>query len=348
MLQKMLDERALPALKSREEMLDVLQNEVYGILPPKPEQLAFEDTGNIYKSFCAGQATCNKIIAHCVIEGKPFDFPFYAVLPLDGEKHPFFVHINFTDAVPDRYQPTEELVDNGFGVLTVCYKDVTSDQDDMTDGLAGVLYPDGKRRPNDPGKIAMWAWAAQRLMDYAQTQSHVLDLSCAIVCGHSRLGKTALYAGATDARFAFVYSNDSGCSGAALSRKKEGESVARICSRFPYWFCENYYKYGDREAFMPFDQHYLLAACAPRCVLVASATEDAWADPVSEYLACVAAKPAFGGDFIHPDRLPGGDETFLEGKLGYHLRQGTHYFSRRDWLRLIRFVQLHQSANPQE
>ena len=342
MLQKMLLERNLPELKSREEMLRILQEEVYGILPPKPEVLTFEDAGKRYPSFCAGNASCNKIIAHCTIHGKPWSFPFYAVIPTDGQKHPFFVHINFTDNVPDRYQPTEELVDNGFAVLTVYYNDVTKDDGDMTDGLAGILFEDGQRKPNDPGKIAMWAWAAQRLMDYAETQSDRLDLNCAIVCGHSRLGKTALLAAATDERFAFGYSNDSGCSGAALSRGKQGESVARICTRFPYWFCENYYKYGEREQEMPFDQHYLLSSIAPRYTLVGSATEDAWADPVSEYLSCVAAKSAFDGDFSHPDRLPQTGEAFLDGTLGYHLRKGTHYFSRRDWLRLIEFVNKHR------
>ena len=343
MLNEALKERNIPELKSREEMLAILLEEEYGHLPPKPESLHFEDAGKVYPSFAGGRAGCNRIIAHCRLDGeKIFDFPFYAVIPTDGKKHPFFVHINFTDSIPDRYQPTEELVDNGFAVLTVYYKDVTSDDGDMTNGLAGVLFEDGKRKPNDPGKIAMWAWAAQRLMDYAETVD-CLDLSCAIVAGHSRLGKTALLAGATDTRFAFTYSNDSGCSGAALSRGKAGETVAKICKRFPYWFCENYYKYADNEAAMPFDQHYLLASIAPRYALVGSATEDAWADPQNEYLCCVVAKEAFNGDFAHPNRLPRPDEAFLQGALGYHLRTGTHYFSRPDWHRLMEFVNLHKN-----
>lgn len=340
MLDDILRERLIPELKTKEEMLEILLEEEYGHLPPKPEQLTFEDAGKIHKSIAAGKASCNKIIAHCVVGGKPFDFPFAAVLPTDGKKHPFFVHINFSDQIPDRYQPTEELVDNGFAVLTVCYKDVTSDDGDMTNGLAGVLFEDGKRGPNDPGKIAMWAWAAQRLMDYAETVD-CLDLSCAIVCGHSRLGKTALLTGAADTRFAFTYSNNSGCSGAALSRGKAGETVGKIVNRFPYWFCENYYKYADREAEMPFDQHYLLASVAPRYLCVGSATGDAWADPFNEYLCCVAAKSAWNGDFAHPNRLPRADETFLQGSIGYHLRTGTHYFSRPDWHRLMEFVKNH-------
>ena len=340
MLKQLLEERKLPQLRTREEMLEILQHEEYGYLPPKPDKLSFEDAGAIHKSIAAGKASCHRIIAHCEIGGKTFDFPFAAILPVDGKKYPFFVHINFTDNVPDRYLPAEELVDNGFAVLAVNYKDVTSDDLDMTNGLAGVLFEDGKRGPTDPGKIAMWAWAAQRMLDFAETQQ-CLDMSCAVVAGHSRLGKTALLAAATDERFVFAYSNNSGCSGAALSRGKQGETVAKINNRFPYWFCENYYKYSDKEETMEFDQHFLLASIAPRFACVGSATEDAWADPVSEYLNCVAAKEAFGGDFIHADRLPQADETFLEGRLGYHLRTGTHYFARPDWHRLIAFIKNH-------
>lgn len=341
MLQKMLEEKSLPPLRTREEMLEILLREEYGYLPPKPDKITFEEVGKIHPSIAAGKASCNKIIAHCTLGDKTFDFPFAAILLQDGKKHPFFVHLSFDSNIPDRYLPAEELVDNGFAVLAVDYQAVASDGPNMTDGLAGVLYEDGKRGPTDPGKIAMWAWAAHRLMDYAETQSDHLDMSCATVTGHSRLGKTALLAGATDPRFAFTYSNNSGCSGAALSRGKEGETVTKIINRFPYWFCENYHKYADNEGAMEFDQHYLLACVAPRYVCVGSATEDAWADPVCEYLSCVAAKEAFGGAFVHEDRLPNPDEAFLDGCIGYHLRTGTHYFCRPDWHRLIAFIKVH-------
>ncbi len=339
MLSQLLAQRNVPQLLSREEMLEILQREVYGYLPPKPEYLAFENCGKVFPSCCAGQARCEKIVAHCVVKGKPYSFPFYATVPNDGKKHPFFIHINFRPDIFDRYMPTEELVDNGFGVLSFCYNDVTEDKKPFDTGLARVLYPDGKRGPTDAGKIAMWAWAAQRVMDYAETTDD-LDTTKAIVCGHSRLGKTALFTAATDERFAIGCSNNSGCTGAAISRGKGGESVAVITSAFPHWFCENYYKYAHKEEEMPFDQHFLIASIAPRCVLVGSATEDAWADPVSEQLSCLAAAPAFGGDF-QCDHLAQPDECFLEGRLGYHLRTGTHYFSRQDWLRLMEFANKH-------
>lgn len=335
----LLQQRQLPALRSRAEMMDLLQREVYGYLPEKPLSVSFSVTEPISRNFCAGKARGERMVAMCDLGGRVFSFPFASVIPTDGKRHPFFIHINFRSDVPDRYMPTEELVDCGFAVISFNYHDVVRDNADFTDGLAGCLFENGQRKTTDPGKIALWAWAAHRMMDYAMTRDE-LDHSRGIVCGHSRLGKTALLAAATDERFAMAYSNDSGCAGAALARGTKGETVEAICKRFSYWFCENYQKYQGREQEMPFDQHFLLASIAPRCVMVGSATRDAWADPISEQLGCLAAAPAFGNDFsgIHPAQP---DQCFLDGKLGYHLRTGDHYFSRDDWHRLIEFANRH-------
>ena len=341
MLKKLLKERNIPELKTRKEMLDILFEEEYGHLPPLPEKCEWDVKEKVIPSFCAGKAIAYKITAKLVVKGKDFEFPFYATIPTEKKNLPFFIHINFRDLVPDRYMPSEELVDNGFAVFSFCYNDVTMDNDDFTDGLAGVLFENGQRKPNDPGKIAMWAWAAHRVMDYAETIGDVLDLNCGIVCGHSRLGKTALVTAATDERFKFAYSNDSGCSGAAITRQKGGETVEKICNRFGYWFCENYKKYINNEDSMPFDQHYLVASIAPRYVCIGSASEDLWADPISEMLNGVASSPAFEKGFVYEDRLPEISDKFFEGDIGYHLRKGLHYFSREDWLRLIDFVNLH-------
>ena len=341
-----LRKRNLPELQKRDDMLRILQEEEYGYIPPKPDYMTWDIKEDVVKRFCANKASYSQVTLHCEINGEIFSFPFACVIPKAEGKHPFFIHINFRPDVPDRYMPTEELVDNGFAVLSFCYQDVTKDNDDMTDGLAGILYPEGKRKPTDAGKIAMWAWAAQRVMDYAQTVEN-LDLNCAIVCGHSRLGKTALLAAATDERFLCGYSNDSGCSGAAITRGKVGETVEDICKRFPYWFCENYLKYIGKESEMPFDQHFLIASIAPRLVCVGSAVEDRWADPNSEMLACIAASPAYkqyGMDGFEYEKheLKVGD-VYHDGHIGYHMRGGTHYFSREDWLQLIHFIKLHNT-----
>lgn len=337
MLEKMLGQRAIPSLLLKEEMLDIILREEYGYMPPKPDSIKWQVRERIIRDFCAGKARVNQVTAICKMGKKEFAFPFYTCIPSGEGTYPFFIHINLSDSIQDRYMPTEELVDNGYAVLTFGYEDVSKDNNDLTDGLAGILYPDGKRGPSDAGKIAMWAWAAQRVMDYAETRSDVLDLKRSIVCGHSRLGKTALLAGATDERFQMVYSNNSGCSGAAITRAKYGERVDVICRVFPYWFCENYAKYKNAEETMPFDQHYLVASIAPRKVLVGSASEDFWADPISELLGCVAAGPAFGG-FICEDKLPEIGDKYFESDIGYHMRKGRHYFSREDWQRLIEFA----------
>ncbi len=338
MIKTELVKRNIPPLKSREEMLDILLREEYGKMPPLPDSISFETEEGVIPNFCAGNAYCCRITANCVVNGKEFSFPFLATFPADEKKHPFFIHMNFRPENPDRYMPTEELIDNGFAVFSVYYEDVTSDDGDFTNGLAGILFPDGKRGAEDSGKIAMWAWANQRVMDYAQLNEDKLDLTRSIVCGHSRLGKTALLTAATDERFKYAYSNDAGCSGDALSRGTDGEEIKDICKNFPFWFCENYKKYVNNEDNMPFDQHYLLASIAPRRVMLGSASEDWWADPFSQYLACIAASDAFDNGMNYENRKPQIDDVFTDGDIAFHMRKGLHYFSRLDWLRMIDFV----------
>jgi len=344
MIKQLLQERDLPSLLEREEMLTILQREEYGFLPPKPESIHFEITENIVTRFCAGKAKLNKVHITVELAGKPFTFPMYASIPTAAGKHPFFVCINFRDCIPDLYIPVEEIIDSGYALLSFCYQDVTSDSGDFTDGLAGILYENGERKAEDAGKIAMWAWAAQRVLDYAETLD-CLDMERCVVCGHSRLGKTALLAAATDTRFRYAYSNDSGCGGAALFREKIGENIECICRRFPYWFCENFKSYAGREYSLPFDQHYLLASIAPRGLYVASAKEDTWADPDSEMLCCAAASAAYEAygqlGFVGENRLPVVGDTFHKGDIGYHMRAGEHYFSREDWAKVIQYLNQH-------
>ena len=328
----------LPALQSREEMLEILQREVYGYMPAAPTDATFTVKKNVDDNFCAGHAYLHEVTMTCTVNGSEFSFPFRLALPKGSEKVPFFVYIGFTRST-SKYLPTEELIDNGYAVLYFNYEEVASDDSKLDNGLAAALYPEGKRGDTDPGKIAMWAWAASRVLDYAETNER-LDMSRAAVCGHSRTGKAALLAGATDTRFQFTYSNNSGTSGAAITRRTAGETLQRITSLFPYWFCKNYKNWVARESEMPFDQHYLLACIAPRKVLVGSASKDANADPLSEQLACLAASPAFENGFVCNVVAVAGEE-FFEGDIGYHLRDGTHYFSRTDWLKLIKFIDYH-------
>ena len=157
----------LPQLLPREQMLEQMLTQVYGHLPPPPTGLTFIREPLNAPTF-GGKASCTKVTALCSLCGRDFSFPFHAVIPTAPGRHPFFVHINFRPEVADYYQPIEEIIDSGFAVLSFDYNDVTRDDGDFTHGLAGVLFPGGSRAPADPGKIAMWAWAAHRVMDFAE------------------------------------------------------------------------------------------------------------------------------------------------------------------------------------
>ncbi len=342
MLHNEIKKRNLPPLKSPEEMLETMLDLVYGHLPPLPTKSEWSSSDNLKGGFCTGGATIKEIRGTYEILSKKFSFPFKASIPTSKGPHPFFVFINFRDNVPDHYLPIEEIIDSGYAVLSFCYEDITLDKDEYESGLAGILWG-GKRKEDDCGKLALWAWAAQRVMNWAETCDE-LDKSRATVCGHSRLGKTALLAAATDKRFKCAYSNDSGCSGAAITRNKEGETKEIITRAFPQWFTPKYLNMTNDPSSLPFDQHYLIASIAPRFVLVGSAHEDLWADPRSEQLSCVAASCAYEKlgvkGFIHNNRYAEIGEAFFEGNIGYHLRRGPHYYGRHDWQKLIEFVNL--------
>ncbi len=345
-LNEMLDRLQLPGRPiDRPSIIRRLQEEEYGVIPPLPCQVEGRVIAEDSR-FCAGKAPLRTIELTLTLPGGTFVFPVRYALPKTQGPHPLFVLLNFSPAVPDQYYPAEEICDRGYGVLSAGYNDISRDAaDDYTEGLGRLLREAAARAgvpaSQLPGKIAIWAWAASRMLDWALTQPET-DPGRVAVIGHSRLGKAALLAGMLDERFACVISNASGCSGAAITRGKEGERVADITRQFPYWFCTAYQQYAGREEAMPFEQDWLLASIAPRLLCVSSAENDLWAGPAHEFLSCVAASGAWEAmgqkGLVTPDRLPAPGDALQEGCTSYHIRRGMHYLSREDWGRFMDFL----------
>ncbi|MDY3920349.1 MAG: hypothetical protein SOZ59_15380 [Candidatus Limivivens sp.] len=351
MLQEELDRRKIPKIgfsreagereKQREKIRQLLKREFYGFEPDFPLTDESEIVRTEEDSF-GGKGTTYEI---AVRVRSPFAYiSFLATLtvPKGICRPPAFLCYTFTPAIADGLG--EEILDNGYAVASLYYEGIAPDKEDQFANGAGSFC---RRNPFDSwGKIAIWAWAGSRLLDVLLKLDWLDERRIAVV-GHSRLGKTALFAGAMDERFSLVISNDSGAGGIALLRGKTGEKIENLAQKGSrFWFCGNMEKYAGKEEELPFDAHFLAGLVAPRYLYVASASEDDWADPWSEFLSCAAAGEAYESygltGLVSPDRRPEPGDAFHEGRIGYHLRRGTHYLGRDDWRQFFAYRERHQ------
>ncbi|NHF61419.1 alpha/beta hydrolase [Flavobacteriaceae bacterium TP-CH-4] len=356
--------------KRRPELLRFFEEEVYGRVPGNLDAFSFKLLEQD-DSAVNGKARRKQVAITLEKNKRSLNFNLLLYLPKGSPSAPVFLGYNFhgnhtvthdpkvliTDAWNENNEALEisnnkateasrgkrtnrwaieKMIDAGFGLATIYYGEVDPDKNDFTDGLHALFYKEGQERPetNEWGSIAAWAFGLRCAMDYLENDG---DISKVVIFGHSRLGKAALWAGATDNRFAGVISNDSGCGGAALSKRQFGETVGRINHSFPHWFADAFEQYNGKEEQLPADQHQLLALIAPRPLYVASAVEDQWADPKGEFLAAYYASTIYGlygKAGITTDELPAVDRP-IQNTLAYHIRSGGHDVMDYDWEQYI-------------
>jgi hypothetical protein len=345
----------------RPDTLDLFRRLVYGRAPAKPEEIRF-DVFETSVGAMGGRATLKRVRISVTDHGKSFSFPMALLTPNDAVAPvPAFVLINtrtVNRADPSRrtvdpFWPAESLIARGYAAVVFQADDVDLDKPGdaaRTNGVRAVWSGPGKTGEDEWATLAAWAWGASRVLDYLQTDP-AIDAAKVAIVGHSRGGKASLWAGAQDERFSLVISNDSGHGGAALSRRRFGETVSAINQGFPYWFCGNFTKFNDREDALPVDQHQLIALIAPRAVYVASADADFWSDQRGEFLSLAAAGPVYalyGYSSFDAANMPSLEAPAIRDRMGYHIRRGAHGMLAYDWDRFMDFADhlWHRSVRP--
>lgn len=361
--------------KRRPELFEFFENKVYGKVPENLDSISFkllEENENALN----GTALRKQVEVTLIKNNKSISFTILIYLPKSSSPSPIFLGYNFygnhsitkdpnviiSDAwamnseimgikehrlievsrgLRSHRWAIEQIIDNGFGLATMYNGEIDPDKNDLMDGLQQLFYEEGQEKPenNEWGSLATWAFGYSRALDYFE-QDNDIDANKVVVFGHSRLGKAALWAGANDQRFAGVISNNSGCGGAALSKRKFGETINVINTSFPHWFSFNFKNYNNNEEALPVDQHQLLALIAPTPLYIASAQDDLWADPKGEFLSAFHSSSVyslFGKEGIISNQIPEVN-TPIHKTVAYHIREGKHDVTDYDWKQYIKWA----------
>ena len=345
----------------RPEIISLFANLIYGIVPVPSDKIKVEYfTIEEDMNYLDGSATRRNIRIELMNANGTIDLEILCIIPNSGIKpYPAFLMISF-DAIDspklrlakDNNEklgngcPIQQLIDSGYAFISAYHQDLVKHNDvEFASGIHQLYYKEHQSFPksHEWGVLAACGFGASLTLDYLETQGEV-DPSKVILMGHSKLGKAALWAAARDQRFAIAISANSGCAGAALWRRKFGETLQKMCTRFPYWLCYNAQKFIGSEEDLPIDQHMLIALMAPRPVYVASAKKDNWADPTGEFLSAYHASVVYelyGKKGLNEINAPERNKAYYKREVGYHLRDGGHYIADYDWHRFIDFANYH-------
>jgi len=345
----------------RPQIMSLFGNLVYGTVPT-PES-PIETTFEVVKTdreFMNGRATRKDVRIRFENDKGRAEMLILVFTPNGAAKpSPAFLHHSFDNTQgtsfekhPDRPgflrngTPLGDLLDHGFGFVAVYQGDlVRHNEVEFLKGIHPLFYRTGQSFPkaNEWGVISAVAWGASRAMDYLETDRD-LDARRVAILGHSKMGKATLWTAAQDQRFALVISAQSGCAGAALWRRKSGETLEKMVTRFPYWLCRNAWKFVNNEDDLPVDQHMLMACIAPRPVYVHSSVGDTWADPRGEYLSAYHASRVYrllGKKGLDSEASPPVGEAIIKSDVGYHVREGGHSIDKFDWQKFVEFAEHH-------
>ena len=346
----------------REKIRVMLQTHMYGEIPPAPEKVTCTVTGE--KSVFGGSGIRRSIrLSFSDRFAENFNFDLLMYLPRNCQKAvPCAIGLNFAGnhsveddqdiSLPDypwcntdipgrgtqhrRWVP-EYLLERGFALITGCYNQLFPDYPEGTQKSIYKLFhsPEtlAEKKPGELTAISAWSWGLIRIMDLIEKTPEI-DQQKVIVTGHSRLGKTSLWAGANDTRFSVIVSNNSGCGGAALTKREFGETMHVMNRIFPHWLTPQAKIDGDRPQEIAYDQNFLLSLAAPRALAVASADEDIWADPKGEFLGLTGTNDVYalyGRAPIAETTIPGRGESVDNGIRHYHCRAGKHDILYFDW-----------------